>query len=432
VLGPMRGGMDFARGVPFAVSAGRIARCAMAHAYRGSSAGAKDTRCDIEYEPVMPSPFEHLRAEFPVLARQIYLNHAGVAPTSTRTAAAVNAWVDDLVHNGVRNEQQWEARASMVRASCARLVGADASEIAFVRNTSHGLGLVAEGLSWSPGDEVAVCTALEYPSNVYPWQHLADRGVTISPIEAREGGVTPEAVAAAIGPRTRLVAVSSAQYATGHRTDLDAIGEVCERAGVLFCVDGIQTVGCIPVDVKRSKIHFLSADSHKWMLGMAGIGFLFVDRSVIDRLRPVLVGWHSTTDAWNFDRALFDLRRDAQKLEEGSPAYTGIYGMGAALDILHEAGIERSSARIAELLVAADEGLRALGCHTWPTARDRAGILTFVPPKGSAEALFAELTAQDFSLSLRRGRVRISPHLYTRDEEIAALVEAVGAYVATT
>jgi cysteine desulfurase / selenocysteine lyase len=365
-----------------------------------------------------------LRREFPALARQTYLNHAGVAPTSTRVARAVAEWIDDLVQYGVKNEHRWEERANEVRALCARLVGAGADEIAFVRNTSHGLGLIAEGLPWATGDEVAVCTELEYPSNVYPWLHLADRGVVTRAIEPRDGGVTPSAVEAAITARTKLVAVSSVQYATGHRTDLDAIGAICAARNVLFCVDGIQSVGAAEIDVKRSKIHFLSADSHKWMLGMPGIGFLYVDRAVIDRIRPVLVGWHSTTDAWNFDRAHFELRRDVVKLEEGSPAYTGIWGLGATVELLLEVGIKQIATRISELVALADRRLRDVGCETWPRAEDRAGIVTCVP-RGDVRAVHERLCASDVSVSLRRGRIRVSPHVYTLDDEIEKLVDVI-------
>lgn len=367
-----------------------------------------------------------LRREFPALARQTYLNHAGVAPTSTRVARAVAEWVDDLVRYGVKNEHRWEERADEVRVSCAKLIGAGADEIAFVRNTSHGLGLIAEGLPWATGDEVCVCEDLEYPSNVYPWLHLRDRGVSVRAIEPRDGGVTPEAVEAAITTKTKLVAVSSVQYATGHRTDLDAIGALCAEREVLFLVDGIQSVGAAQIDVKRSRIHFLSADSHKWMLGMPGIGFLYVDRAAIDRVRPVLVGWHSTTDAWNFDRAHFELRRDAVKLEEGSPAYTGIWGLGAAVELLLEIGLDTIESRIASRVALADRGLRAIGCETWPSEKDRAGIVTFLPPADVREVHEA-LTAADVSVSLRRGRIRVSPHVYTLDEEIERLVEVTSA-----
>jgi cysteine desulfurase / selenocysteine lyase len=377
----------------------------------------------------MSASIEAYRAQFPVLARQLYFNHAGVAPTSLRVAAAVREWMDDVVHHGVDHEREWEERAERTRAMAARIIGAAPEEIAFVRNTSHGLGLVAEGLDWRPGDEVAVATAIEYPSNVYPWLHLKDRGVEVREIAASEGGVTPEAVAAALTPRTRLVAVSSVQFASGFKTDLEAIGALCERAGVLLCVDGIQSVGCTPVDVKRSRIHFLSADSHKWMLGISGIGFLYVAKELLPRLRPVLVGWRSTTDAWNFNRAHFELRPDAGRLEEGSHAFTGIYALGAALELLLEVGMPTVEARIQALVASLDEGLQALGCETGPSPRHRAGILTFVPPKGEAQALAAWLEERGVSLSLRRGRVRLSPHFYTEPGEATRLLQEVRSFL---
>lgn len=378
----------------------------------------------------MAPSFEPYRAQFPVLEEQLYLNHAGVAPTSLRAGEAVREWMDDLIHHGVKHERRWEARVEHIRAQAARLLGASPEEIAFVRNTSHGLGLVAEGLDWKPGDEVAVATSLEYPSNVYPWLHLRDRGVTVREIEPRDGGVTPEAVEAALTPRTRLVAVSSVQFATGYRTDLDALGALCERHGALLCVDGIQSVGCVPVDVKKSRVHFLSADSHKWMLGISGIGILFVDRAVLPRLRPVLVGWRSTTDAWNFNRTHFELRADATKLEEGSLAYTGLYALGAALELLLEVGPSAIEARIRELLAHAERGLRALGCEVGPAPEHRAGILTFLPPGADPRALATYLAERDVSVSLRRERIRISPHFYTRPEELDGLVERVRDFTA--
>jgi len=369
--------------------------------------------------------FDKYRAEFPVVQEQLYFNHAGVAPTSLRVAAAVREWMEDLVHHGIRHERGWEARSENTRRLVAKMIGAAPEEIAFVRNTSHGLGLVAEGLDWRPGDEVAVATSVEYPSNVYPWLHLRDRGVAVREIEPRDGGVTPEAVAAALTPRTRLVALSSVQFASGYRTDLEAIGALCERSGVLFCVDGIQSVGCIPVDVKKSRVHFLSADSHKWMLGVSGSGFFYVDRDVVSRLRPVLVGWRSITDLWNFNRVHFELRQNATKFEEGSHNYAGIYALEAALGLLLEVGMHNVEARIRGLLDQLDEELRALGCDTGPSPEHRAGILTFLPPRGDARALASFLSGHGVSLSLRRGRIRISPHFYNQPGEMDRLVERV-------
>lgn len=371
-------------------------------------------------------PLERYRSEFPALERQIYLNHASVAPASTRVRNAVVEWIDDLVAHGVLHEQTWEARAEKARAATAALIGATPGEIAFVRNTSHGLGLIAEGLDWKDGDEVAVCTEVEYPSNVYPWRHLASRGVGVREIKPVRGGVLPDAVAAALTSRTRLVAVSSVQYASGHRTDLEAIGRLCRSRGVLLCVDGIQSAGAFPLDVKKAGIDFLSADSHKWLLGVNGSGFLYVSAGAAARVRPVLVGWHSTTGAWNFDKAHFELRPDAQRFEEGSPSYLSVWALGECVALLQEVGVDRIAARIGELLQALESGLVALGCDVTPSAAERAGILTFVPPApAGVAAVAAHLGANRVSVTVRRGRIRVSPHFYTTDAEIAEVVRLV-------
>jgi selenocysteine lyase/cysteine desulfurase len=370
---------------------------------------------------------DHFRHEFPALERQLYLNFAGVAPCPTRVVHAVTSWLADLTEYGLLHEPSWEPTATQVRARCAALIGpgVGTDEIAFVRNTSHGLGLVAEGLDWRPGDEVAVCTSIEYPSNVYPWLHLADRGVVLREIAARNGGVEADEVARVLGPRTRLLAVSSVQFASGHVTDLAQLGEMCARAGILFCVDGIQSVGCTPLDVKKAGVHFLSADSHKWMVGMPGVGFLFVNRVVLHRLRPVLVGWHSTVDAWNFNRTHFELRADAARFEEGSSCYAALAGMGAAAGLLLEAGLPAIAAAIAERLEVLDRGLRQLGCDVSPGPGQRAGILTFSPPGGDVARMAGGLAARGASVSLRRGRIRVAPHFVNTLDEMHRFVALV-------
>ncbi len=366
-----------------------------------------------------------LRRLFPASERHVYLNHAGVAPTSTRARDAAVAWLDGAVADGVLSEPTWEALTEKARAAAAVLVGASPDEIAIVRNTSHGLAMFAEGYDWRPGDEVAVATSVEYPSNVYPWQHLASRGVVVREIAAPRLGIELEHVERALGPRTRVVAVSSCQYASGFMTDLDALGALCRARGVELCVDGIQTVGAFVTDVKKSGVAFLSADSHKWMLGINGVGFAFVDRALVPRLRPSAVGWKSTKDAWNFDRATFELRDDASRLEEGSPAYVAIHAMGAALELLLELGVPRIQARITALVDRAADGLRALGATVGPDAAHRAGIVTFVPRGGDARGLFERMGRERIVASLRRGSIRVSPHVTTLESDIDHLIDVV-------
>ena len=365
------------------------------------------------------------RKEFPVTETLIYMNHAGVSPTSIRAQRAVADWFEGCVKRGILEEEGWVETAEACRARFAGLIGAKTNEISFVRNTSHGLALAAEGLPWNEGDRVAVATELEYPSNVYVWQHIGDRGVQVDTIDASGGTVTAEAVEEALTPDTRLVAVSSAQYATGAVTDLAAIGALCKDRGLLFCVDGIQTVGALDIDVKTVGAHFLSADSHKWLLGMHGLGVLYVSEEIIDRVRPVIVGWKSTTDAWNFDRALFDLRSDAMKFEEGSLPWALIVGFHAALEILEEIGIPTIGEHIKSLVERLASGLEELGAEVFPPPEKRHHILTFIHPNADKVQLLEQLTERGFVISRRRGRIRVSPHLYNTEDEIDQLLKAV-------
>lgn len=370
----------------------------------------------------MASPLLQYRGLFPVATTCHYLNHAAVSPTSTRVTSVVNAWMDDLALHGMAHVADWVRGERETRALAARLLGTSPDQIGFVRSTSHGLGTFAEALAWQAGDEVAVCSAVEYPANVYPWMHLRDRGVTLRPIEARDGGVTPEAVAQAVGPRTRLVSVSSVEFSTGVATDLEAIGSFCRERGILFCVDGIQSVGAFPIDVVKAKIDLLSADSHKWQLGLPGIGIAFVRREVLPLLRPPVVGWKSIRAALDFDHLAFVLRDDAAKLEEGTQSFPSIVGLGAALTLLEEVGIERIALHIGDWLDQAFAALDAAGLDPGPERARRRGILTFRPPSGSAEDFAARAQGAGVMLSARRGRVRISPHFYNGEDELAALL----------
>ena len=371
----------------------------------------------------MPSLSTTYRHEFPACANRAYLNCAAVAPGSTRVRAAINDWLDDHVARGSMASAHWWTRTAEVRARTAELVGAAPDEIAFVRSTSHGLAMVAEGLDWRSGDEVAVASALEYPSNVYAWKHLASRGVRVRELRVADGAVTPEAVEEAIGPRTRLVAVSSVQFASGHRTDVDAIGRICRDRDVLFVVDAIQQAGAFPVDVKASGIHAMAACSHKWMLGLLGIGFLYVDRDLLPNLRPSLVGWHSVEDPFAFDGTRFDLRTDASRLEEAAPTFPMVYGLGAAVDMLLEAGVADTAAHITGLLDRAAGALEAIGCDVSPAPEHRAGILMINPPSADVDALAEACAERGIAVSVRRGRLRLSPHLYSNEDDIDALVD---------
>src|SRR5512139_2239783 len=234
--------------------------------------------------------WNHWRAEFPITSHLTHFNHAGVSPVSRRVAAAVSAFITEATCIDAAAQRRWELRTEAVRAGFARLVGARPDEIAFVKNTSEGLSLIAAGLDWRAGDNVIAVDG-EYPSNVYPWFGLRRWGVETRMVRPVQGRVRVEDVEALVDQRTRVVAVSFVDWSSGARTDLQAIGAFCRGRDVLFCVDGIQGVGAIPLDVEREQIDCLAVGGHKWLLAPEGCGCLFISHRVIDRVQSVLHGW---------------------------------------------------------------------------------------------------------------------------------------------
>jgi cysteine desulfurase/selenocysteine lyase len=360
---------------------------------------------------------DDLRAHIPAASRWTWLNHAGFSPVPD-TAVERGRWaLQAQADDALAAIPELEREAERVRRRCAALVGVGPDELTFVRNTSHGLSLVAAGLDWRDGDVVLCATDEEYPSNVYPWARLAPRGVTLRSVPSPGGRVEVDAFAAAGCARTRLVTVSSVQYATGWRTDLAALGQLCRDRGWLLCVDAIQSLGAIPLDASACGVHFVAADAHKWMLGPAGIGVLAVARGA--PVDPVIVGWKSTKEALNFDQVKLDLREDAARFEEGTPSYAAIAAMGASMDLLLEYGVDAIWGRIGELGAALRGHLsrRGEGVLEWPAAH-RSGAVFFTPRDGTAAERAAALAARGVHVAVRRGRVRVSPHAYNTVDEL--------------
>jgi cysteine desulfurase / selenocysteine lyase len=369
---------------------------------------------------------KNLRDLFPATKSLAYLNHSAVSPPSLRVREAVLAVVDDLSARGVNAAIDQEGMMEETRAFLAGFIGARVEELAFVTNTSHALSLVAEGIAFRPGDEIAVCETEEYPSNVYPWQRLArERGVVLRSIPSVRGGVTLDGVRSVVSPKTRLVAASSVQYATGAVTNLASVGAFCREQGILFAVDVIQSLGVRPLDVHAACIDFAAAGSHKWTLGLPGSGIFFVRQALISTLRPALVGWRATQTPFDFDNVNLTLADTAKRFEEGNLSLTGIAALGAGLRLIDEVGKATVQTTVTKLLDDLEERLRGLGCDVSPGPGERAGILTFASPRVPSEELFKRLDEAGVALSMRRGRVRVAPHFYNDSTDTDRLLSVV-------
>jgi selenocysteine lyase/cysteine desulfurase len=370
--------------------------------------------------------FESYRKEFPVTRNYIYLDHAGVSPVSLRVKGAIEAFLAESCEGGGFHYPKWATRISEIRQACARLIHADADEIAFVKNTSHGLSIVAEGLDWRPGDTVLVYEK-EFPSNLYPWLNLKRKGVEVRLIPSRDGRVSLDDIARLIDAKTRLLAVSSVQFANGFRIELERAGELCRARDVFFCVDAIQSLGVLPMDVRECHIDFLSADAHKWLLGPEGIGVFYCRKELAERISPLLIGWKCVQREFDFDQPEFCLKRDALKFEEGSMNLLGIFGLGAALDLLFEVGIENIEDRVQGLgdVIIREAEQRGFRVLTPKERMNRGGSITLTGNFDPA-TLRDALRGKGIMVNARGGGLRISPHFYNTEAELMVLFERIG------
>jgi selenocysteine lyase/cysteine desulfurase len=365
-----------------------------------------------------------LRPEFPVTRRWAFFDHAAVAPLSGRAHKALTDWAADLTENGDVYEPRWRERVEEVRRLAGRLIGAEPLDIAFVKNTSEGIGIVAEGFPWQAGDNV-VTAAEEYPANLYPWMNLADRGVELRRVSSRGSRLEVDDLRAALDSRTRLVSLSMVEFASGFRNDLDVLGGLCRERGIYFLVDAIQGLGVFPLDVHQTPIDFLAADGHKWLLGPEGAGLFYIRRELVERLHPVGVGWNSVVGALHFDRIEFRLKPHAGRWESGTLNVAGITALGASLELLLDIGIAAIAGRVLDLTDYLCARAPESGLEVFSSRRpeDKSGIVSLRLPDGDPRGAVRRCRDHGIVINHRAGRLRISPHCYNTRAEIDRLLE---------
>ena len=365
------------------------------------------------------------RSEFPVTETYIYMNHAGVAPLSRRVQNAMAGFIEDATLNGAVHADDWAETAEVCRAAAARLMNADATEIAFMKNTTQGILIAANGIDWRAGDNV-VTTAVEFPANVYPWWCLQERyGVGTRMVPERDGCIYVEDIAAAIDERTRVLTISHVEFASGFRNDIQALGELCRERDIWFVVDAIQSLGVVEVDVKSCNVDILAADGHKWLLAPEGAAIFYCADERREQLINTNVGWASVVNPRDFLDYDLTQKPDATRFEEGSYNSVGLYGLKAAIDLLHDVGIPAIKARVLELTARLIVGLAAKGYRviTPKTDADRAGIVIFESERHTPTEIYETLSTENIITAERGSGVRVSPHFYNTPSEIDRLLE---------
>ncbi len=366
-----------------------------------------------------------LREEFPITQNYNFMNHASVGPLPRRAVEAVQAYLEQqqgksYVKGG------YPRRVAQVRAAAAELIGAKSDEIAFTKNTSEGISFVANGLKWNAGDNI-VTAAVEFPANMYPWMNLRSRGVQVRTVLEENGQVPLENLIDAIDSHTRVVTVSAVQYASGHRIDLKELGEWCQKRGVLFCVDAIQALGVLPIDVGEMHIDFLATGAQKWLCAPEGIGFFYCDQELCGHLRPSTIGWRSMVNGEDYGNYQFEFHSDARRFEAGSYNMAGVYGLGASIELLQEIGIDNIAEHVLSITDRLVNGLREKAYRVVSHREGGAasGIVAFTSPTHDLDHIQRHLESEyRIIIAVREGRLRVSPHLYNSEEEIDLLLDA--------
>jgi cysteine desulfurase/selenocysteine lyase len=368
--------------------------------------------------------------EFPLDNELTYLNHAAVAPWPQRTADAIKAFTDENLHQGARYYPRWMETESALRSQLVRLLNAKSvDDIALVKNTSEALSMVAHGLDWQAGDNV-VFPDIEFPSNRIVWESLTRYGVEIRKIDISHANTPEDAIIEAIDDNTRLLATSSVQYATGLRMDLARLSKACQAKNTLFCVDAIQSLGALDMDVEAIQADFVMADGHKWLLAPEGLALFYSRESARNQLKNNEFGWHMVEEMFAFDSQNWKEARSARRFECGSPNMLCIHALHASLSLLLEIGMEEISARIlgnTRYLIGQLKQIEGLRIITPDAPERHAGIVTFCPPAADINALHSQLMAKGVICAMRGGGIRFSPHFYTTRESLNAAVSSLKA-----
>jgi selenocysteine lyase/cysteine desulfurase len=367
------------------------------------------------------------RHEFPVARDKIFLAHAGVCPLPRRVADAIA----ECARQGTLGDQETFMlhRLDEARKLASQLLNCQADEVALVGPTSLGLSLVASGLNFRRGDNILIYHD-DYPSNVYPWMALAEKGVQVRLLNTRGLGVIRTIdVMGQVDENTRLVALASCHFISGFRIEIAAIGKYLRERGILFCLDAIQTLGTFPTTVEQ--IDFLAADAHKWLLGPCGAGVLYVRRELQERLNPPIYGWHNVRNPNFVAQEQIVFRTGAVKFEAGTQNLLGLVGLIASMELALEIGIENISAELlhkrARLVPTLQQkGFTVLNADAKP--ENASGIVSFYQPGKDLTALHQKLSEKGIVASLRTDRkgqnyIRLSPHFYNTDAELQCVLE---------
>jgi cysteine desulfurase/selenocysteine lyase len=389
-------------------------------------------------QPKEFDPIAAARANYPALERWTYLDVAARCVLSRATRAALDAHLDDYQLNGGDKARFFEV-IEETRGRFAKLINADADEIAFTKNISEGINMIATGFHWKRGDNVILCPALEHPNNVYAWLNMRRYGLEVREVPPRDGHIPVDEIIKHVDGGTRIITVATVSFAPGFRTDVDALGEVCRSRGILLLVDAAQSGGILHTDVQRSKIDALTLSTQKGLLALYGMGFLYCRREWAEKIEPAYLARFGVdlgdADAHeaSMGGAEYQLMPGARRFDCGNYNYAGAAAVHASLAELNALGTERIERHVTGLARSLAEGMIDLDLPVSGGAPGpHLGSIVTVGTLSDShygvnderiQGLYDHLVENNVKLSIRRGTLRFAFHLYNNADDVARVVD---------
>ena len=388
------------------------------------AAGVALPETAIAMPPLAPSSLADplgVRADFPIAATRTYLNGAYESAIPRQVVDAGRNFVERKATNPPQVPEMLR-RTGEVRAQFARIIGAEADEVAFLFSTSEGENVVANALDWKPGDNVVI-DELHYESEFVLYRTLeARRGIEMRVAKAREGAVTAREIEALVDRRTKLVSVAWVSHQNGFRHDMRPIADVAHAHGAIFYTDAIQAVGMFPVDVRAAGVDVLCCGGYKWLLGGFGPAPFYVRRGLLERLQPDRAGWMQVAQTLPDYR--FELHKTARQYEYSTLPFAEVYMLGAGMTYVEKVGIPRIEAHTVGLAKQLHDGLSRQGYRMFTPAGNASSIVTyFFTGDPAAHRQAFERATIDVTVRDALKQVRVSPALFNTTEEIDKLLE---------
>jgi cysteine desulfurase / selenocysteine lyase len=366
---------------------------------------------------------DEVRELFPHLKKGlIYFNHASISPLSSRTAAVLNQLITDKSETEIDNFHHLFKIISENKIALAEMLNTSPDRIAFTDNTSNGINLLASGINWKKNDRILLNDA-EFPANVYPYLNLKKKNVFIDFAKSKDGIISAQELIQSVRPGTKLIAVSFVQFLSGCRIDLEILGKYCKENGIIFAVDAIQGLGAFSLDVKKYNVDFISCGTQKWMMGIPGLGFIYVSGELQDKISQQYVGWVSVENVWDLLNYNLELKKSAERFQTGTMNIFGLYALNVSLKLFKEFGQKNVENEILMNTAYLLSELKKIGLDPLLWDYDKANLSGIVSVKiNNAKKIFEDLSAKNITGAFREGHLRFSPHFYNSKKDIDTVI----------